>query len=160
MEDYPRTLLELEDRFSSEEACRLYLSSLRWPEGFVCPECGHRKGWAMSGDKRLCGHCRPPTRKSSNHHRWGLVELSAYPDSENRPGGANFHGFPSLAIRNCLWYHCGMNATINTSAFDRATQPILGILNAEQVHQIVDYHADGSLQQRIEELADQANDVS
>ncbi len=53
-----------------------------------------------------------------------------------------------------------MNATINTSAFDRATQPILGILNAEQVHQIVDYHADGSLQQRIEELADQANDVS
>ena len=35
MEDYPRTLLELEKWFSSEEACREYLEALRWPRGFV-----------------------------------------------------------------------------------------------------------------------------
>ena len=51
-----------------------------------------------------------------------------------------------------------MNPTINVSAFDRATQPILGILSSEQVHKIVDYHADQSLQDRIEELADKANE--
>ncbi|HLW79330.1 MAG TPA: IS1595 family transposase, partial [Terriglobia bacterium] len=31
MEDYPRTLAELEARFSSEQACRDYLFQLRWP---------------------------------------------------------------------------------------------------------------------------------
>jgi hypothetical protein len=34
VEDYPRTLVELEVRFSSEQACREYLVRLRWPEGF------------------------------------------------------------------------------------------------------------------------------
>ena len=31
-EDYPRTLLELEQRFSTEEACAEYLAALRWPD--------------------------------------------------------------------------------------------------------------------------------
>ena len=58
MEDYPRTLLELEKRFSTEDACRKYLAALRWPEGFVCPGCGTRKGWKMARDLWLCAGCR------------------------------------------------------------------------------------------------------
>lgn len=58
MEDYPRTLAELESRFSTEEACREYLFRLRWPEGFVCPHCQQRKAWAMSGELWLCSSCR------------------------------------------------------------------------------------------------------
>ena len=34
MEDYPRTILEFEERFNTDEACRQYLAQLRWPEGF------------------------------------------------------------------------------------------------------------------------------
>ena len=41
MEEYPTTMLELEGRFSTEEACRDYLAKLRWPEGFRCPRCAH-----------------------------------------------------------------------------------------------------------------------
>ncbi len=52
-----------------------------------------------------------------------------------------------------------MSTTIDNSAFDRATQPIFGILTTEQVHQIADYHADQELQQRISQLADKANEV-
>jgi len=33
MEDYPRTLSELEVRFSTQESCLAYLSMLRWPGG-------------------------------------------------------------------------------------------------------------------------------
>lgn len=33
-------MLEFEDRFRTEDACRVYLSQLRWPEGFRCPCCG------------------------------------------------------------------------------------------------------------------------
>jgi len=54
MEDYPRNLLELEDRFATEEACLEYLFRLRWPEGFGCPKCGHEKAWLT---KRALYHC-------------------------------------------------------------------------------------------------------
>ena len=48
MEDYPRTLMELEGRFATDQGCREYLFALRWPEGFVCPRCGGRQAWAAS----------------------------------------------------------------------------------------------------------------
>jgi len=35
MDDYPKTLAELEARFPTEEACREYLFYLRWPDGLV-----------------------------------------------------------------------------------------------------------------------------
>jgi len=58
MEDYPRTLLELEQRFGSEEACRQYLYQLRWPEGFLCPHCGAKQAWPMTRGRGLCSACR------------------------------------------------------------------------------------------------------
>ena len=58
VEDYPRTLLELERRFSTDQACREYLFALRWPEGFVCPCCGGQKAWATSRGLWHCVQCR------------------------------------------------------------------------------------------------------
>lgn len=58
VEDYPRTLLELEKRFSTDEECRAYLFTLRWPDGFVCPRCGGRQAWAMHRGLWLCRTCR------------------------------------------------------------------------------------------------------
>lgn len=56
VEDYPRTLAELEARFSSEGACRDYLFRLRWPDGFRCPRCGLDKAWPLrSGRMQCCG---------------------------------------------------------------------------------------------------------
>jgi transposase-like protein len=57
-EDFPRTLLELEERFSSEAACRQYLFALRWPGGFRCPACDGNKTWTMRGNLWLCADCR------------------------------------------------------------------------------------------------------
>lgn len=36
---YEINLVNLVDRFHSEEKCRAYLESLRWPEGVECPQC-------------------------------------------------------------------------------------------------------------------------
>jgi transposase-like protein len=58
MEDYPRTVLELEDRFPTEKACRDYLMRLRWPNGFVCPRCQNRRGWPATRGRIICGVCR------------------------------------------------------------------------------------------------------
>jgi transposase-like protein len=57
MEDYPRTLDELEDRFGTEEACLSYLSRLRWPEGFRCPRCRGSKSWASARGLLTCATC-------------------------------------------------------------------------------------------------------
>ena len=57
MEDYPKTLAELERRFSTEGACREYLFQLRWPEGFRCPVCGHSKAWKLKGGLFRCTAC-------------------------------------------------------------------------------------------------------
>jgi len=57
-EDYPRTLLELEKRFSADEACRAYLAALRWPEGWRCPRCGGDQSWIVRRYLWRCQQCR------------------------------------------------------------------------------------------------------
>jgi transposase-like protein len=57
MEEYPRTLAELEAKFSTEEACRAYLYRLRWPDGFQCPKCGHGKAWPIGARLFQCAAC-------------------------------------------------------------------------------------------------------
>lgn len=58
VEDYPRTLAELEARFGTEQACRDYLLKLRWPEGFVCPRCGTRSAWRSNRNLLVCAGCQ------------------------------------------------------------------------------------------------------
>ena len=58
MEDYPKTLAELENRFATDEACRDYLFKLRWQDVFACPKCGGNKMWSMKNGLILCGSCR------------------------------------------------------------------------------------------------------
>jgi transposase-like protein len=45
--DFPRTIMEFQDRFATETACLDYLAASRWPEGFVCPGCGGRRAWVL-----------------------------------------------------------------------------------------------------------------
>lgn len=61
LEDYPRTLSELERRFSTAEACREYLAALRWPEDFVCPRCGRGHAWPLARGLFQCAACHAPT---------------------------------------------------------------------------------------------------
>lgn len=58
MEDYPRDLLDLEARFSTDAACRAYLVRLRWPNGFHCPRCGHDRSCLIRGAYFQCAQCR------------------------------------------------------------------------------------------------------
>ena len=57
MEDYPRTLLEFERQFASEEACRQYLLRLKWPDGFTCPRCADKRGWLSKRGLITCAAC-------------------------------------------------------------------------------------------------------
>jgi transposase-like protein len=57
MEDYPKTLLEFEKRFKSDEDCRDYLFQLRWPDGFICPRCQNQKAWPIGDTLYHCTQC-------------------------------------------------------------------------------------------------------
>ena len=57
-EDFPKTLLELERRFSCEDTCAEYLAALRWPGGWMCPRCAGTDAWSVRRNRWLCGYCR------------------------------------------------------------------------------------------------------
>ena len=54
---FPRTLLEFEKQFSSDEACRAYLEKVRWPDGFICPQCSKKKAWQTARGTHFCQIC-------------------------------------------------------------------------------------------------------
>src|SRR2546425_9099979 len=60
MADYPRSVGEFETRFATEDACRVYLSRLRWPDGFRC-RCGEAKAWWTGRGLWQCAACGAQT---------------------------------------------------------------------------------------------------
>ena len=57
MADYPKTVLEFNDRLHHDAACRAYLEALRWPEGPRCPRCPQAKVWTMQTPCYRCAVC-------------------------------------------------------------------------------------------------------
>lgn len=54
---YPNNQSEFETFFASEEACRAYLTVIRWPNGFSCPGCGSTQTWHLPGGILACRQC-------------------------------------------------------------------------------------------------------
>jgi len=59
---FPKSLREFQAQFATEDACREYLARCRWPEGFICPRCGHGRAYVI-GSPQLwqCAACRHQT---------------------------------------------------------------------------------------------------
>ena len=57
MDEYPKTLAELEAEFSTEDACRRYLIRLRWPQGYRCPRCQGQEAWEDGTGLFRCAAC-------------------------------------------------------------------------------------------------------
>jgi len=56
-QDYPRSYAELLAWFDEDWKCLGYLDWLRWPDGFVCPACGHVGGWRAPDRRWRCAGC-------------------------------------------------------------------------------------------------------
>jgi hypothetical protein len=54
---YPRSTGEFQSWFATDADCLDFLDWLRWPDGFVCPECGHAGGWAVADGRYKCSGC-------------------------------------------------------------------------------------------------------
>jgi len=55
-------LLQFQERFKDEDSCREYLFRLRWPDGFTCPQCGHKEFYNLpKRNQYQCKACRHQT---------------------------------------------------------------------------------------------------
>jgi len=54
---YPGSTGDFHAWFSTDADCLDYLEWLRWPHGFVCPDCGHGAGWRMADGRFRCTAC-------------------------------------------------------------------------------------------------------
>lgn len=54
---YPRSLGDFQAWFGTDADCLDYLEWLRWPEGFLCPECGYAGGWRIGDGRFKCAAC-------------------------------------------------------------------------------------------------------
>lgn len=55
--DYPSTYPALLEWFPDNPSCLRYLSTLRWPEGFVCPRCASSEFWKTGAGLWMCRAC-------------------------------------------------------------------------------------------------------
>ncbi len=59
LKEQEMNLVELVDRFHSEDRCRKYLEELRWPDGVECPRCGSEKISRIQKRNQFdCDSCR------------------------------------------------------------------------------------------------------
>lgn len=65
------SLLDFQERFLTEEDCRIALKSVRWPDGFACPLCDCQNGYELKDRLEIqCARCRQqtsPTAKTIFH---------------------------------------------------------------------------------------------
>lgn len=56
-DDFPKTMVEFDERFATERTCQQYLMRVRWPDGWRCPQCGHDKAWLTCRHHFHCARC-------------------------------------------------------------------------------------------------------
>ena len=85
-------LNEFLKQFGTEAECRNYLAAQRWPDGFVCPKCGHKHGCRLSNGLYQCTHCHHQTSVTAGtvlHHSHVSLSkwfLSFYLVSQDKRG--------------------------------------------------------------------------
>lgn len=62
MNEFPKDAMAFYRAFGTDEQCEQTLFNMRWPKGFICPNCGHDDGYELS-ERRLiqCTVCRHQT---------------------------------------------------------------------------------------------------
>src|SRR6202022_4145738 len=78
---FPKNLREFQSQFATEDGCRSYLAACRWPDGFVCPQCGNRSAHELTGLRRWqCVGCR----RQDDYGHFYFAEIRTFELCSNR----------------------------------------------------------------------------
>ena len=70
--DKPPSIEQFMERFHDDYACAEYLAQKRWPEGFVCPHCGSKRGWRLES-KPWVWECAGKGRDTSCRRQTSVI---------------------------------------------------------------------------------------
>ena len=109
-QDYPRSVGEFLSWFGTDADCRDYLAWLRWPDGFVCDECGHVDGWRLADGRWECAGC---SRRTS-------VTAGTIFDRTRTPLTVWFHACWSFATAKDGSSALGLQRTLQIGSYQTA----------------------------------------
>lgn len=109
-QDYPRSVGEFLSWFGTDADCRDYLAWLRWPDGFVCDECGHVDGWRLADGRWECAGC---SRRTS-------VTAGTIFDRTRTPLTVWFHACWSFATAKDGISALGLQRTLQIGSYQTA----------------------------------------
>ena len=111
--EYPKTLREFRQKFSTDQSCLEYLAQSRWPDGFQCPNCQSHEAWLNKNryvyECQQCGRQTSPMAGTVLHRSKIPVQewfWSAYLVATHTPGISAKQLQRQLGISNyeSAWY--------------------------------------------------------
>src|SRR6516162_7313483 len=139
MTDFPRSLLEFQQRFGDEAACAQYLATARWPDGFVCPSCGGGKAWPLETKAWTyeCAGCRRQTSVTAGtimHHSklpltawfWATYLMATH---SNGISALQLQSQLGLGSYRTAWMLC---AKLRRAMVDPQREPLSGVVEADE----------------------------
>src|SRR6202795_3664912 len=139
MTDFPRSLIEFQQRFADEAACVKYLFAARWPEGFACPGCGTRKAWQLqtkpwTWECAGCGKQTSVTAGTIMHHsklpltRWFWAAFLMATHS-NGISALQLQSQLSLGSYRTAWM---LAAKLRRAMVNPEREPLSGLVEADE----------------------------
>ena len=139
MTDFPRSLLEFQQRFGDEAACAQYLATARWPDGFVCPGCGGGRAWrletkAWTYECADCGCQTSVTAGTIMHHSklpltawfWAAYLMAIH---SNGISALQLQGQLAFGSYKTAWLLC---AKLRRSMFAPGRSPLAGLVEVDE----------------------------
>lgn len=119
MEGFDLNMLEFQEAFPDEDSCEAYLIQARWPNGYVCENCGSKESWYMSARRSFqCQYCNiqrsitEGTMFQSSHTSLREWFLAIYFVTESKKGVSALE----------LAHHLGMSDSRRASRLKRRIQ--------------------------------------
>src|SRR5215467_11261141 len=75
------TLAQLVARFSSEEECKKFLKSLRWPKGVRCPRCNNEKVYELKA-RPFHWVCKNKECGGKNGYRFSVISKTIFENTK------------------------------------------------------------------------------
>ncbi len=139
MSAFPRSLLEFQRQFPDEAACAAYLAKQRWPEGFVCPVCGSKRGWALetkpwTTECADCGHQTSVTAGTVMHRSklpltvwfWAAYLMATH---SNGISATQIRSQLGLGSYKTAWLLC---AKLRSAMVDPDRTPLSGLVERDE----------------------------
>ena len=136
---FPKSLIEFQDRFSTESACAKYLFERRWPEGFICPGCGDGRAWllrtkAFTYECATCGRQTSVTAGTILHASklplttwfWTAFLMATH---SNGISALQLQSQLGLGSYRTAWMLC---AKLRRAMVNPAREPLCGVVEADE----------------------------